>query len=958
MCHLIALFLILWIAGMTLARAAVLVALDDEWRYANSTNLSPGAAWTGVGFPDGSWRTGRSGFGTSSYGEQTHFTSLAGNWRNMVFRRRFEGRNPQELGTLILRIDHRDGFVAYLNQREIGRRGFNLPTDVPVPLDAFPNPRLAGYPEEIRIGLAGDFLVAGTNILAIQVHSDSDYERPVLVPELISDFTRGPYLQSSGSNAMTILWRTAEAHPGHLYLGTTTNPPLFAEIPVGTNQSWTVRDLIPGQRYHYAVALLPPGKAEIRSETFSFRALPDHGPLKVAVFGDSGAGTSGQFSVARALAATDVDLVIHAGDVIYPAFSDGLADVRLLSVYRRHIATTPYAFAWGNHDLLYGTGHMRSVIRPPTNNTPSGLHQAEGTTPESYYSFDAGEVHIAVVFQPYLSQYTLRTNSAQYAWLDADLGASKKPWKMILAHHPIATSGGHRFTDINANGIADWQEFSAVLLPLAQKHGVQLFLSGHDHLYERFLPQQGLHAVITGGGGASLYFLRGYDAISAQLHITHHFTRLQFDLETLRVRAVYPNGNNFDGFNIQRTPPPQQPHFAQWFTPVVETAPASNGDGNITGQQYDLYNAPEIRPLTGRFANLGRARVALDRTHLHLGLEFVMLPSDSDAYVFLEMPGLPGVTSMAGLGNGVPDPAGEGVDALDGIENLSFGNFRPSIAAVLGDESADGNFRGFKRPGHSSGLGQGVFRLQPGFPDVPGVRIQQFNRSPQDNVAPPEQNADFIEVSIPRSQLGSLVAGRTIRLAVVAAGEPDPIRQTRRFDTGFAGSSYQSDGHAPATLEGLVIQLPPDPDPDDDGLTASQEILHGTDPNNADTDGDGLPDGWEVAHGLKPLIAAGADGAEGDPDRDGFDNRVEFELGTSPGNALLPAFQIEASDLADGRIVLRWPVPLGEVDLQQSPGITGPWTSLPGFPRTASVTKDELIQPTGNAPAFFRVQRP
>jgi len=49
-----------------------------------------------------------------------------------------------------------------------------------------------------------------------------------------------------------------------------------------------------------------------------------------------------------------------------------------------------------------------------------------------------------------------------------------------------------------------------------------------------------------------------------------------------------------------------------------------------------------------------------------------------------------------------------------------------------------------------------------------------------------------------------------------------------------------------------------------------------------DTDGDGLPDEWEILHGLNPDVAAGADGALGDPDRDGLTNRDEYLRGTDP----------------------------------------------------------------------------
>ncbi len=238
-------FLLLWIRTN---QAAVLVSVDDEWRYTNSIVLPSGAPWTQSSFPDTAWPVGRSGFGATTYGEQTWFSNLPGDWRNIAFRRKFVLPTTNGLGTLILRIDYRDAFVAYLNGREVARRGFTLPADEPVPLNAFPLPRSAGNPEEIRLGNAADLLLPGTNLLAIQVHSDSDFDRPALIPELITDFLRGPYLQITGSNAMTILWRTTDPLPARLHLGNSTNPPAVIDLPAGTNHSWTVPNLSPGQR--------------------------------------------------------------------------------------------------------------------------------------------------------------------------------------------------------------------------------------------------------------------------------------------------------------------------------------------------------------------------------------------------------------------------------------------------------------------------------------------------------------------------------------------------------------------------------------------------------------------------------------------------------------------------------------------------------------------------------------
>jgi hypothetical protein len=64
----------------------------------------------------------------------------------------------------------------------------------------------------------------------------------------------------------------------------------------------------------------------------------------------------------------------------------------------------------------------------------------------------------------------------------------------------------------------------------------------------------------------------------------------------------------------------------------------------------------------------------------------------------------------------------------------------------------------------------------------------------------------------------------------------------------------------------------PDPelDPDGDGLTTAEEVILGTDPENADSDADGVLDGREVLRGTDPLQAD----SDGDGTRDGDEIRL------------------------------------------------------------------------------------
>jgi hypothetical protein len=95
-------------------------------------------------------------------------------------------------------------------------------------------------------------------------------------------------------------------------------------------------------------------------------------------------------------------------------------------------------------------------------------------------------------------------NRAQRLWLARALRTSSARWKIAVFHHPAFTCGAYRS---HPEVVRQW-------VPLLERYGVQLVLSGHDHNYQRFVPRRGVTYVVHGGGGRRLYPLtrcpRGY----------------------------------------------------------------------------------------------------------------------------------------------------------------------------------------------------------------------------------------------------------------------------------------------------------------------------------------------------------------------------------------------------------------------------------------------------------------
>jgi hypothetical protein len=798
-----------------------LVRVGEVWSYRFGTNApsTPITAWRSAGFDDSSWAQGPSGFSTFfsvDYKEAT-FWQGAENYHSVFLRRQFNVTNTAAIKWLVLRLNYDDGFVTYLNGQEIARHGL---TNDPVAFDDYAEPHpaaiLGGAAEEFDVTASKTLLTEGTNLLAIELHTAITNESfntngMRLVPELLANFQRGPFIQNATTNSIQVIWRTPVPADSVVDFG--TNQTLESEISDATpttNHVITLTNLQPGSQYFYSVRSTAGGATAV-STTNSFRTLKMSGDLTFLVLGDTGTGLAEEYAVANTMQQTEADLVIQSGDVIdIPYFTFGLEDMRCLSVFRRQMRSIPFFFALGNHEVdngALGSAYL-ATFHLPTNSMTGTSH---------YYSFDHGDAHFASLYMPFfipiaeLDGFRLYEGSAQYTWLTNDLASSSKPWKFVFLHHPLATSGSHRNDHYNGSQLTDAEVLRNLLLPVAKRYGVQMIFSGHDHDYERLNPIDGVQLIVNGSGGSLMNGIQDErDEASSQFYTVPEFLKVTIHGDSLFLQAINTNGTVFDYMSLGRVPPPAQDYQATWHSPLVETVLANDGHGNINGQTFNL-SGPPIPTFPGQFSSLGRLYVNNDFTNLFIGFEQTMFNSSNYVFLFIESPRQTGVTNLIGLGNGIADTS-EGVDGLDFLENLSFTNFAPSIGCIFGDEFADGQFRNFTRPGVPLNVGQGVFRLDQGFSDIAGVRLQQFNRSPQ-ALGPyegpyPEQNANFIEVAIPYSELGGLQPGDTIKIAaVVGLGNYDTNAQTREIDTGFLGSSMNGSGQSNVVLGALNVHL-------------------------------------------------------------------------------------------------------------------------------------------------------
>jgi len=116
-------------------------------------------------FDDSSWDEGEAplGFGDSRVNTALDYGDIDDKRLTACFRRRFRVDDPSHCKRLICELDADDGAIVYLNGVQVFRT--NLPDSV-----SFATPALLAADSSVIVELDPKVLVAGSNVLAVEVH--------------------------------------------------------------------------------------------------------------------------------------------------------------------------------------------------------------------------------------------------------------------------------------------------------------------------------------------------------------------------------------------------------------------------------------------------------------------------------------------------------------------------------------------------------------------------------------------------------------------------------------------------------------------------------------------------------------------------------------------------------------------------------------------------------------------
>lgn len=338
------------------------------------------------------------------------------------------------------------------------------------------------------------------------------------LPAWAVELRRGPFLQMQRPEGVTIRWRTDKSTEGPAVVRYGTSPDDLNQAVGGQVVSdhfenaidWqaTLDGLKPNTKYFYDIEVSQVTLAGADA-THYFRTLPPTGsrkqPLRFFVLGDSGPNRAREGKLEDVLkmrGPSDVvrvrngvrkfnegrpyDGIFLLGDNAYPTGADSQWQTSFFQVYADDLRHTPVWPCTGNHDLEDVFQHIFSVDQTGScGGAPSGSPY--------YYSFNAANAHI-VVLDPWKCwwQYTTEKNHEawrkQVEWLKRDLAANKQDWLILINHFPVYCDGN--YSTMEGGLLLKLRED---VVPLLEEHGLDLFLAGHDHTYQRSCLLDGLY---------------------------------------------------------------------------------------------------------------------------------------------------------------------------------------------------------------------------------------------------------------------------------------------------------------------------------------------------------------------------------------------------------------------------------------------------------------------------------
>jgi predicted phosphodiesterase len=249
--------------------------------------------------------------------------------------------------------------------------------------------------------------------------------------------------------------------------------------------------------------------------------------VRFAVIGDMGTGEKPQYEVAEQMIRErqkfPFDFVIALGDDLYGGSDPSDYESKFERPYKLLLdAGVNFYAVLGNHD-----------------NPNERFYKPFNMNGQKYYTYKKNNVRFFALDSNYM-------NKQQFSWFEKELQNSGSDWKICYFHHPLYTSAS--FHDAST-------DLRLMLEPLFMKYGVQIVFSGHNHVYERIKPQNGVYYFTEGASGSLRKGnLKKTDLTIAGYDQDRSFMLIEIAGEEFSFQTISRTGLKVDSGVIQRMP--------------------------------------------------------------------------------------------------------------------------------------------------------------------------------------------------------------------------------------------------------------------------------------------------------------------------------------------------------------------------------------------------------------------
>lgn len=371
----------------------------------------------------------------------------------------------------------------------------------------------------------------GYSFWEMQVFGSTDSSGDTQPPTVPAGLTAG----AATATSVPLTWSAATDNTGVAGYDILRNG---TAVATSATTSYTDTGLTPDTSYTYAVrARDNAGNVSAASTPITVKTAAGSPGFVLAAAGDIAERcTASSSSCAHVKTAKLVETMNPAAVI---TMGDNQYDDAHLSDFKSYYDTTWGKFKSKTHPI---PGNHETYDDTPYKGYDDYFGAIAKPNGQRYYSWEMGNWHFIALDSNDFATHEFGPDE-QMAWLKQDLANNKKGCVAAYWHHPRWSSGDH---GDNPDSIELWN------LMAASK--VDLVLNGHDHDYERFVPQNadgkadasGPVEIVGGSGGASLYNLSSPHPTTAKLLKTYGVLKLSMTDTSFQSQLIGVDGKVLD----------------------------------------------------------------------------------------------------------------------------------------------------------------------------------------------------------------------------------------------------------------------------------------------------------------------------------------------------------------------------------------------------------------------------